>query len=296
MSVGNDKFLVVRYKGGLGNQMFQYALKVYLKQYGRKVYDDVSFYESYEMMPFKLTEAFVNVDFQRVSSDIVKEIFENYQSRNIFLKVWNKIFISTKKYYYEKKELRYDKNVCRVAQGCVDGYWQTYRYAEEVEIFIRKSFVFKEIDDEQLISLKKKINESNSVSVHIRAGDYLSEENKKIYGGICTQEYYMKAIELIQKSVDNAKFFVFSNDIEFCKNNFRLNDAVWIEHDKISPCEDWKDLYLMSCCKHNIIANSSFSWWGAWLNKNVNKIVIAPKRWLNQIDNDEVCPKTWKRI
>ena len=138
------------------------------------------------------------------------------------------------------------------------------------------------------------IDKVNAVSLHVRRGDYLLAKNMSVLG-VCGLDYYKKAIEYVAKNVKNPYFFLFSDDIPWVEENLKINypyEIVDINNGKNS----FYDLWLMKNCKHNIIANSSFSWWGAWLNENPNKIVVAPKKWMNTIKKVEVCPKDWIRI
>lgn len=136
----------------------------------------------------------------------------------------------------------------------------------------------------------------NAVAVHVRRGDYLSKENNNIFGNICTDAYYLQAIETMARMVENPLFIFFSNEIEWVRKNFPINDAIYVCQSDFNAYEDWYDLYLMSKCKHNIIANSSFSWWGAWLNNYKNRQVIAPQKWVNYDALTDICPEEWIRI
>lgn len=140
----------------------------------------------------------------------------------------------------------------------------------------------------------RRIIETNSVSIHIRRGDYLSEINQGLYGGICTEMYYAKAITYICNKIDQPSFFVFSNEIDWVKNNVDIPNPTYIDFN--NGADSWQDMFLMSQCKHNIIANSSFSWWGAWLNRNTNKIVITPSRFINLEEDSDIIPDAWIRI
>lgn len=136
----------------------------------------------------------------------------------------------------------------------------------------------------------------NAVAVHVRRGDYLSKENNNIFGNICTDAYYLQAIETMARMVENPLFIFFSNEIEWVRKNFPINDTIYVCQSDFNAYEDWYDLYLMSKCKHNIIANSSFSWWGAWLNNYKNRQVIAPQKWVNYDALTDICPEEWIRI
>lgn len=288
--------MIVRYKGGLGNQMFQYALRCNMEKAGYDVMDDLSSYrENPPSMPFKLTEVFQNIILKETQEDI-SHIIEKSNARKLWTKIFNTVFPVTRRYYCERKALFYDKNVLKMKYACVEGYWQAAQYAKNVEEMLFERFEFPTIQNKEILSLIDQMEKGNSVSVHIRAGDYLTAENSAIFGGICTTQYYRNAIKQIEKEVKNPVFFVFSNDTEWCKENFQLDHVIWMDEDVLQPHEDWIEMYLMSCCKHNIIANSSFSWWSAFLNKNREKIVIAPGKWMNDNEGRDICPKEWKRI
>lgn len=132
------------------------------------------------------------------------------------------------------------------------------------------------------------------MSVHIRRGDYLSASFANGFGNCCPLDYYQRAIAMISKTVDKPLFVFFSDDMEWVKENFAGEDCLFVSHNK--GVDSWQDMYLMSLCNHNIIANSTFSWWGAWLNHHEDKMVIAPKKWWSTIENDDVVPETWMRI
>lgn len=175
------------------------------------------------------------------------------------------------------------------------GYWQTEKYFCHIEKEIQATFEFKrELLSPETARFLRRIIETNSVSIHIRRGDYLSEINQGLYGGICTEMYYAKAITYICNKIDQPSFFVFSNEIDWVKNNVDIPNPTYIDFN--NGADSWQDMFLMSQCKHNIIANSSFSWWGAWLNRNTNKIVITPSRFINLEEDSDIIPDTWIRI
>ena len=145
-------------------------------------------------------------------------------------------------------------------------------------------------------NILEEIKKRNSISIHIRRGDYVNDINaKKILGDNCNLLYYQKAIEYIYSVITSPFFYIFSDEPEWVKNNFSfLENSLIIDWNKGK--DSWQDMMLMSHCKHNIIANSSFSWWGAWLNNNNNKIVIAPKKWFNTFEAPYIVPNEWIRI
>ena len=142
--------------------------------------------------------------------------------------------------------------------------------------------------------LQEQMRREQAVAVHVRRGDYLLPENSRKYGNICTLQYYKNAMQYMKKKVPDAKFYFFSNDSEWVRKNLANGDSVIVDcnHGK----ENYLDMYLMSQCSHNIIANSSFSWWGAWLNQNPDKIVISPQRWFSHLDASDAICEDWVRV
>jgi hypothetical protein len=177
------------------------------------------------------------------------------------------------------------------------GTWQSESFFENAKNEVRNAFIFNEdLLSAETRKLKTEITASNSVSIHVRRGDYLSAQYANGFAGICTLDYYQKAVETITEKRQNQvlKFFIFTDDAEWVQQNFNIENAVYVTNN--TGVDSWQDMYLMSCCKDNIIANSSFSWWGAWLNANPIKIVIAPERWWRSFEKDDVVPHEWIRI
>jgi hypothetical protein len=200
----------------------------------------------------------------------------------------------------ESVDLAYVKNVAKNNSGLniYIGGWHSPRYYSEVEEIVRDNYKFVDIDqiNEKIVN---QINAVNSVSIHVRRGDYVNvPENAKIFDGICTKEYYQKAMEHIEENVQNPVYYLFcggglhGHDYDWFSKNLCLKYPLKIiSHNQ--GTESWKDMYLMSHCKHNIIANSSFSWWAAYLNQNINKIVISPNRFTNMDIKSEVFLREW---
>ncbi|HIP25044.1 MAG TPA: alpha-1,2-fucosyltransferase, partial [Archaeoglobus profundus] len=167
------------------------------------------------------------------------------------------------------------------------GYWQTEKYFSDIRTDILKDFTVKEKNTEIVDNYLKQINNSNSVSIHVRRGDYLNHPDI----GVLDISYYKNAIEYIYNKVENPTFYIFSNDISWCEKNLDfIDDKIIINNTK----SEIEDISLMKNCKYNIIANSSFSWWSAWLNINPSKIIIAPKIWM--VKNPNNCkwvPDSW---
>ena len=279
--------IIVRVTGGLGNQMFQYAMYKSLEKKGKLVkLDSKAFYETKkEHNGYELERIF---DIK--PNKPTKEDLEKFDENNIstLFKIKRKLF-GDKKFVYDTKEYVFNKDVYKLKNSYLNGYWQSIKYFEGIENDIKKDFRFKNQLDNKNLEILNEIENSNSISIHIRRGDYMSPENYNMYGCIATPTYYKKAIKVIEEKVENPTFFVFSNDMDWVKKNIQINSRVFYI-DINSGNGSYKDMQLMSNCKHNIIANSSFSWWGAWLNENKNKIVIAPKKWINRedVDSDKI--------
>lgn len=173
----------------------------------------------------------------------------------------------------------------------LSGYWQSEKYFSDAIAQIRADFVFRPPQEGRNLELAQKIREENAVSLHVRRGDYANNPKTTAVHGLCTLDYYRESIKYIAGRVQKPHFYVFSDDIDWVKANLTMDyPCTYIHHNH--GADSYNDMRLMSLCSHHIIANSSFSWWGAWLNPSMEKIVIAPRRWFaNQNDvNDLFCP------
>ncbi len=285
--------------GGLGNQMFQYALCVALNRRGIKSRISFSNYlysfhhhgfnlcNAFKIklrIPHKLLNAFLNhgTSFykNRFAGFILKRVIPNYRSR------------SDK--YLEKKEFEYDPEVFKLKDRFLIGIWQVEEYFRDIRETILEEFDFKVPVDIRNSTLIEKINHSDSVSIHIRRGDYLNERWNNILGVIQGTSYFNNAAKYLEEKVKNPCYFVFSDDIAWAKENLKLVNSVYVDHNKGK--ESYIDMYLMSLCKHNIIANSTFSWWAAWLNRNVTKMVIMPEKWIINEKCEGIFPPEWIKM
>ena len=177
----------------------------------------------------------------------------------------------------------------------LNGYWQSEKYFADIRDDLLKKFVFPESKNIKNREVLGDITRDESVSIHIRRGDYLnSQENYDLFGGVCSLEYYKRGIEYFRQHYKEAVFYVFSDDIDWARNNLKAAEFVFVDWN--NGKEDYYDMYLMSQCKHNIIANSSFSWWGAWLNSNRDKQVVSPSRWFNKYQSKDTICEGWLRM
>lgn len=284
---------IVRFKGGLGNQMFQYALIEALRFYGRKVGGNLGFYRKHsDVRPFILDKVFQGIELNEVSD----RDFESIDHRWIEVKQNDEKYQYYKKnpaerfFYVEDNVYHYDENVFKARECTYVGYWQTERYFKNIRDKILQSFEF-DVNNNMLKELGKKLTE-NYVGVHIRRGDYLSSQ---VYYA-CNVDYYKRAIEVMKRKIGNARFIFFSDDMKWVYDQFHMEDALFFDATMVSDYQDWYDMYLMTKCCANIIANSSFSWWGAWLNQNTEKVTISPKIWLNGRQTPDIWCDKWIKL
>jgi hypothetical protein len=280
--------IIIKLRGGLGNQMFQYATgKSLARKNNTDLKFDLSDYIDNNERSYRLN--FFNIE-ESIATE--KEI-------NSYKNIWNRLTNKTKP-WHKRSVINYNSygfepDLLKVGGNAyLDGYWKNKKYFSEFNDLVKKEFTLKKNLSENAKNILNKINETNSISLHVRRGDYLTNKKfNQIYKSL-DLHYYLSAIKKINKSVSGPVFFIFTDDRDWVKNLSLPCTPILVSDYKI---EDYEELYLMSQCKHNIIANSTFSWWSAWLNSNRNKIIIGPKVWFNFSDNDlDIMPKEWIKI
>ncbi|HET6226841.1 MAG TPA: alpha-1,2-fucosyltransferase [Bacteroidia bacterium] len=287
--------IVSRIYGGMGNQMFQYA-------YGRmltakhqtvfKIYfDDCGF--GWAEHSKKLTLSKFNISAQLATEADRSQFI--CDSSNKVTRVIHKLGRLRKGLHYIGDGARvhdYHLHALNAPDNSfTDGFWQSEIYFDSIAPIIKKEFTIKEPLSAHAKQIEKQINESNAVSIHVRRGDYL--EQTAVYW-ICNVDYYQRALEVVKKRTQDIVVFIFSNDAEWVKLNLKLDATIVV----VENTRAYEDMHLMSCCKHNISSNSTFGWWGAWLNNNPDKIVILPERWLadSSVDTSHYTAKGWLRV
>lgn len=295
---------IVKINGGLGNQMFQYAFACALsKKFNIDITLDLSWisdtnnYKGAAVRKFELNVFEIN--YETATEDDLKRIVypEKQNSKEKFL--W-KIF-RIKKYkspgniFIDKNCFIYNKKMWNSSEYYYyDGYYQNEKYFKHIQKDIIKKFNSSAPLDEKNQQMLNEILQTNSVSIHIRRGDYVTLESAKNFHGNCSLDYYQKAVEYIASKVESPHFYLFSDDIDWVTKNLKIEYPFTIVD--FNQDKGWLDLNLMKRCKHNIIANSTFSWWGAWLNENPHKIVISPKNWIIQKLKCDVIPREWVKL
>lgn len=295
------KFITV--SGGLGNQMFIYAFCLELRRRG---FNTVLFTprnrnsKGYGHQGYELNKLFQIQENIGLYSSIFKKVLVFYSQiirvfptrykKSLYALVGVHTVSVAENFIYYPEVFSFNH-----FNDLFMGTWQSEKYFLGAMVEVRKHFRFKD----ELISIEtqktlKDIKSNVSISIHIRRGDYLSSQYVNGFGGICTIDYYKRAMEYVEEHISNPYFYIFTDDKNWVKENFQIDNGKFVLHN--TDNDSWQDMYLMSQCKHNIIANSSFSWWGAWLNNNPNKIVIAPKHWWNGFKKDDVVPIDWIRV
>lgn len=277
--------IVIRLSSGMGNQLFMYAFYLYIKKKyeSEEVYFDDKYYKSdsfgrkaelsilfpdYPVWKFKFNPA-GELKFRRILFGWKQRLFPSFQ-------------------YVKEKD--YNDNLHYKGNVYFDGYWQTEKYIHNIDI---SDFTPKEFLPDVLIPYANYISQAtNAVSIHFRRTDYFSPKYIHRFG-VCTDVYYQKAMESIESVINKPIYFVFSDDLEWVKDNIHFNaEYILIPNFDVNPF--WY-IHLMSKCKHHIISNSTFSWWGAFLNPYKDKMVMAPNRWLLD-SNETIVLNEWNKI
>ena len=275
--------LIVHLRGGLGNQMFQYALYLAAVESGKNASLDLS-------------------HFNKDNQSTKYELGNTFSIHAAPLPLWEKVLVKASwKFLHLLHQIPYketdrsfgifNKKVTALQFAYLKGYWQSEKYFEGISKTIRQHFTFPPFSDNKNKALFEQIVQRNSVSIHIRRGDYL----KNNLNWSLDIDYYNRAIQLIKEKVTAPNFFIFSDDTQWAEENIKDPNCHFINWNKGD--DSFRDMQLMSNCKHNIIANSSFSWWGAWLNNNEDKIVIAPDKWLSTMEGTrDIIPDSWIQL
>lgn len=286
--------IIAKLQGGLGNQMFQYAAgKALSVAKNQPLYLDIS---SFKALQEGITPRSFKLDYFNITADFAdKQILSKFDEKpSLVNRGINKFIPYYKKKNYSHPGFQFDRNFFKTGNNVLlNGYWQSYLYFEKINKIIINDFGFKDRYKKEIISELKLINNFQSVSVHIRRSDYVTNKIAADVLGCLSSHYYEQAVQLISERIKEPYFFIFSDDPEWVKSNMHINNSTIIETNN-----ELHDLILMSTCKHNIIANSSFSWWAAWLNKNTGKTVVAPQKWFidTSINTNDLIPNTWIRL
>jgi hypothetical protein len=291
--------VIVRLMGGLGNQMFQYAMGralAHARQASVKV--DFEFLKADAMRAYAL-------DGWNVSAPVATR-FEVLRIRAANKLSWK---LKPSAPFYVRPVLReqtflFDPYALKAPQRCLlIGYWQSEKYFKNIEATIRQEFTLRVAPGDKTQEAARAIQSCNSVCVHVRRGDIVSAPLAQGAHGTCSIEYYRQAAAYIAQCIPDSRFFAFSDDPQWVHENFALGVPITvIDHnppgDGHAPGREHEDMWLMSLCKHAVLANSSFSWWGAWLNPVRDRIVVVPRQWFGSLGHDtrDLIPEHWMRM
>lgn len=282
--------------GGLGNQMFQYAVGRALSlECGQLLRLDVSDFADYKLhQGFELYNIFNYAAEIATEAEVRSILGWQFLTGIRQLVARPSLAMIRRRGFVVEPHFHYWPEIRNVPQDCyLAGYWQSEKYFQKVASVIRDDFIFKTPLINRNAEFAEQIGQVNAVSLHIRRGDYIKNPKNVATYGLCTLDYYRAAIQHVYERIEQPYFFIFSDDIIWVKDNLKIDlPCLYIDHNY--GAESYNDMRLMSLCRHHIIANSSFSWWGAWLNPFPEKIVVAPKKWfVNENNIEDLYPQGW---
>lgn len=288
----------IRFSGGLGNQLYQLGFLWYLQDNGFAVRPDFCEYTYYAFHQGLELNKILRIPYDDEIRNVERSRHQWYKVFDEKLGFWlrfhyHKFVAENFSEYIEEEEGRiFDFHTLRNKnEVTLKGHWQKLDYLLPIQGKFHECLHYCCLNTERDKRIKTRIEDEMSVSIHVRRGDYLKEMQYQV---IKDFKYYDRAIRLLKEKHPNASFFVFSDDIEWVKNQIHEDNVTFVDWNKGQ--ESYKDMLLMSLCKHNIIANSTFSWWGAFLNSNMDKIVVCPDEWLVGESAIGHVPENWTKI
>ena len=285
--------IIIQMAGGLGNQMFQYALYKQLTGMRKtvKMDDEAGFREDAQRNP---ALAAFGIAYERASRQEIEEMTDS--SMAFTARVRRKLFGRQRRAYFEENKC-FQPKIFDWDDIYLEGYWQSEKYFRDVGILLKKEFSLESVRrnrdngyglSEEAERYLNRIEQGESVSIHVRRGDYLLPQNQDLFGNICTDMYYENAVKKMMESRPDCTFYLFTNDNQWAAERLRERKDFPIVLVELPGNRDYETLMLMSRCRHNILANSSFSWWASYLNDNPDKQVIAPAEWMNGWDCSDI--------
>ncbi len=294
--------IVVRFTGGLGNQMFQFALGTHLAIKNKtELKIDTTLLLDRSQPHEIVTHRNLDIDILNVKLNLATQediwYFNGRSFTNPMEKILNRIrWQFRKKNLVIETERNFQASILNLSDDkCLVGAWQSEKYFKAIEPEIRKLYTFKEILTGRAAELGKQIQNTNSLCLQVRRGDYVTSPVYSKTLGAMPIEYFQKSFELIKTKQSIEHIYIFSDDIQWCKENLKWPVATTYVEDEFPELKFGTYLHLMSLCKHFIIPNSSFGWWGAWLGNHKEKIVIAPKKWYKDpsYKSEDIVPESW---
>jgi len=285
--------------GGLGNQMFQYATgRALAHRHGVPLLLDASGFAHYDLRGYELGELAIQA--RLATDEELTRAGVKPRAPTLFNRVSKALGLDQPANQLKEASFTYDARIEQAKPPVyLDGYWQSDCYFADIADLLRQEFALKDPADEANGAIAARIVDAGAgaVSLHIRRGDYVNNPQTAQYHGVCSLDYYRSAVEHIAACVEAPHFFVFSDDHAWVSENFKMSYPVTLVDVNGADRGVW-DMALMKACRHHIIANSSFSWWGAWLNPHADKLVVAPKCWFSGASHDtsDLIPASWTRL
>lgn len=289
--------IITQLFGGLGNQMFQYAIgRALAAKHGTTLVLDTSKFAGYTLRTYALDhfniEASLLSDADRAHLELAQAP-TTWAGRS-FWRVFGRVIVPVIK----ERGFEFDPRLLKSPKTCyLEGYWQSPEYFSSIGAQIRKEFTVREPLRGLNRAMAERIGACEAAAVHVRRGDYVNNPVTARYHGVCDAGYYAAAEDRLRAYARDVQLFIFSDDPDWVEANLRFHSPATVMRDNGSE-RDYEDLRLMSLCRHHIIANSSFSWWGAWLCADKRKIVIAPEHWFRDAphDTEDLIPENWLRV
>lgn len=271
--------------GGLGNQMFIYAFYLQMRHRFPKVRIDLS-----DMMHYKAHNGY---ELHRIFDLPEDEFCMSKWLKKVVEFLFFKVILERKQNMETLEAFQ-----CSYFWPLIyfKGFYQSERFFKAIEEEVRQAFRFDlgKANNYSKEMAAQIVKDEHAVSFHVRRGDYMEPKFYKRFGSVCQLSYYQQAAAKILEADPNAHFYIFSDDSNWVKEQLQLPSFTLVEGNKGN--DSWQDMMLMSLCRHHVIANSTFSWWGAWLDSRPEKIVIAPQRWLGDCDMPYIIPESWVKI
>ncbi|KJS19392.1 MAG: hypothetical protein VR78_03360 [Hoeflea sp. BRH_c9] len=285
--------IITHINGGLGNQMFQYAAgRALALRHGADLVLDTRDFDG-------TTQFGLGLDHFAIAArqGVAAELPPDRKQAPLRYLIWRGLRL--KPQWVRENGLGYNAGFADLGDGVyLKGYWQSERYFQDVEATIRRDFTIGTPPDPVNRAILAELAASPAVSLHIRRGDYVIDPRTNATHGTCTMDYYARAVALIaERMTEKPVVYAFSDDPAWVRENLVLPHEMRVMDHNDSD-HNYEDLRLMSACRHHIIANSSFSWWGAWLNPSADKIVVSPDRWFAnpKMVNEDIWPESWIRL
>lgn len=291
--------IIVKLLGGLGNQMFQFATgRAVAHRLNAELLLDVSAFMHYDLRRYELDSWAIGA--RSATADELAYACVSPGRPSLIRRLMQAAGFGVPMNRFQEASFAYDPRILTVKDPAyLDGYFQSALYFSDVAGLLRKEFALRAPVDERNAATRRQIEEADktAVSLHIRRGDYVTNAHTAQYHGVCSLDYYRRAVAHVAEHCHAPRFFVFSDDLDWVKDNLKI-DYEMVLVDANGPDNGAWDMALMMACRHHIIANSSFSWWGAWLNPHADKIIVAPQQWFSGAAHDtrDLVPGDWVRL